>query len=278
MSRSVRTRTSVIAFALGLAVVSPPIASHASTTWDLIGLPIPGETPGANSGWSVATNQDGSIVALGAPQISPTGNGMVQVYELNSGSWSQLGADILSTTADYTGYAIALSSDGLTLAVGSPRADPSARANAGEVRVYRLQAGSWVHIGATIAGAALSDGAGGAVALSATGNRLAVGAPRAPGGIGPGQVTVFDYSSGLNSWTQVGATLQGEADSDAFGTSLSLSDDGAWLAVGAPPTTPVASPTPATSGFSSWTLAPGRSVALTSMAKPLMIEQASRWR
>lgn len=72
------------------------------------------------------------------------------------------------------------------------------------------------------------------MALSATGNRLAVGAARAPSGFGPGQVQVFDYSSGLNSWTQVGATLQGEANDDAFGTSLSLSDDGAWLAVGAP--------------------------------------------
>lgn len=122
----------------------------------------------------------------------------------------------------------------MTLAVGSPRADPGSINNAGEVRVYRLQTGTWVQIGATFTGAATSDGAGTAVALGATGNRLALGAPRAPSGIGPGQVSVFDYSAGTNSWTQVGATLTGEANTDEFGNSLSLSDNGAWLAVGAP--------------------------------------------
>jgi hypothetical protein len=234
MSRCFRTLTSVIALTVGFVLLPLPTPAHASDSWDSIGSPIPGESAGANSGLSVATNQDGSIIAIGAPQILPTGNGMVQVYQLSSGAWSQLGADIVSSSADYTGYALALSSDGLTLAVGSPRADPGAISNAGEVRVYRLQSGSWVQIGATITGAATSDGAGTAVALGATGNRLALGAPRAPSGIGPGQVSVFDYSAGTNSWSQVGATLTGEANNDEFGTSISFSDDGAWLAVGAP--------------------------------------------
>ncbi|CAB4649199.1 MAG: hypothetical protein F2621_05535 [Actinobacteria bacterium] len=234
MSRCFRTLISVVALTAGFVLLPPPTPAHATETWDSIGSPIPGESAGANSGWSVATNQDGSIIAIGAPQISPTGNGMVQVYQLSSGAWSQLGADIVSSSADYTGYALALSSDGLTLAVGSPRADPGSINNAGEVRVYSLQSGTWVQIGATFTGAATSDGAGTAVALSATGNRLAFGASRAPSGIGPGQVSVFDYSAGTNSWTQVGATLTGEANNDEFGNSLSLSDDGAWLAVGAP--------------------------------------------
>lgn len=234
MSRFFRTLTIVIAVALGFALLSPPTASEATNTWDLIGSPISG-APDSSSGASVAMSADGSIVAVGSPEISPAAPGRVKVYQLVAGSWSQLGADVPgAANGDYTGWAVALSSDGLTLAVGAPRADPATLSNAGVVRVYRFQAGAWAQLGADIAGATVSEMFGLSVALSATGNRVAVGAPRAAGGIGPGQVLVFDYSAGPNSWSQVGGTLAGEANTDVFGTSVALSDDGAWLAVGAP--------------------------------------------
>ncbi|MCF8550143.1 MAG: hypothetical protein K9G09_04515 [Pontimonas sp.] len=233
MSRSFRTLTSVIALALALSL-GPLTAAQASNTWDAIGSPITGPA-GSSSGTSVAMSADGSIVAVGSPEIDPVAPGRVKVYQLSSGTWTQLGADIVgAANGDHTGWAVALSSDGLTVAVGSPRADPGGTSNAGVVRVYRFQSGAWAQLGADMSGATVSETFGSSVALSATGNRVAIGVPRATGGTGPGRVLVFDYSTGADSWSQIGATLQGEVNFDMFGNSVSLSDDGAWLAVGAP--------------------------------------------
>lgn len=230
MSRSFRTLTSVIALALALSL-GPLTTAQASNTWDAIGLPIAGST-GSESGTSVATSSDGSIVAIGSPEILLNGPGRVKVYQLSAGTWSQLGADIVgATTGDYTGFSVALSADGLTAAVGSPRADPGAVSNSGVVRVYSLQAETWTQLGADIAGTSVSGQLGYSLAISTSGNRVAIGAP---GASTKGAVSVFDYTAGTNSWGQVGATLDAEASFDDFGTSVSLSDDGAWLAASAP--------------------------------------------
>ena len=78
MSRSFRTLTSAIAVAFALSLVSPPTTAQASNTWDALGLPITGTTS-SESGTSVATSSDGSIVAIGAPEILLNGRGRVKV-------------------------------------------------------------------------------------------------------------------------------------------------------------------------------------------------------
>ncbi len=177
-------------------------------------------------------SSDGSIVAIGSPEALLGSPGRVKVYQLVSGAWTQLGADIVgAANGDYTGWSVALSDDGLTLAVGSPRADPAATSNAGIVRVYRLASGTWTQLGSDIVGTSVSGQLGYALALSSSGNRVAIGAP---GVSTKGAVSVFDYTSGTNSWGQVGATLDAEASFDDFGTSVALSDDGVWLAASAP--------------------------------------------
>ncbi len=234
MSRSPRTLASplasAIALALGLVLLLPPPPAQASNTWDVIGLPITGST-GSESGKSVATNSDGSIVAVGSPEQVLNGPGRVEVYQLTAGTWTQMGADIVGVTNyDWTGSSVALSSDGLTVAVGAPRADPAATNNAGVVRVYRFQSGTWVQLGADLAGTSVSQYVGSAVSLSASGNRLALGAT---GASSRGAATIYDYTSGTNSWAQVGLSLAAEGHLDSFGFSVALSDDGTWLAVGA---------------------------------------------
>jgi hypothetical protein len=230
MSRSFCTLTSVIALALALSLV-PQASAQASNTWEVIGLPITGTTS-SESGTSVATSSDGSIVAIGAPEMLLDTRGRVKIYQLSAGAWTQLGADIVGATdGDYTGFSVALSADGLTVAVGSPRADPGTISNSGVVRVYRLQSGTWTQLGADIAGTSLSGQLGYSVAISSSGNRVAIGAP---GASTKGAVSVFDFTSGTNSWGQVGATLDAEASFDDFGTSVALSDDGVWLAASAP--------------------------------------------
>jgi len=153
MSRSFCTLTSVLILALALSLAPPSTTAQASNTWDALGLPITGTTS-SESGTSVATSADGSIVAIGAPEMLLGTRGRVKIYQLSAGTWTQLGADIVGATdGDYTGFSVALSSDGLTVAVGSPRVT-GAHPFAGVGRIYRLQSGTWTQLGADIAGTA----------------------------------------------------------------------------------------------------------------------------
>lgn len=71
------------------------------------------------------------------------------------------------------------------------------------------------------------SGFAGSVALSANGQRLAVGAD----GTANGTTRVYQRTG--NTWTQIGADIIGEAPGDAAGTSLDLNDAGTRLAIGA---------------------------------------------
>lgn len=150
--------------------------------------------------------------------------------------WQQVGASLNGLAAsDNAGKAVALSSDGQTVAVGVSGSDGGA-SNAGAVVIYKADVNtrSWVPVGAPIFGEAASDAAGTTVSLSADGTRIAVGAPlNDAGGLrDAGQVRVFQWNA-TNGWVQLGADVDGEALGDRSGSAISLSADGTTLAVGA---------------------------------------------
>lgn len=131
---------------------------------------------------------------------------------------------------DRFGTSIALSSNGTVLAVGGNQNDNSG-VDAGHVRIYRNTGGAWSQIGADINGTAIGGWFGRAVDLSADGTILAVGAPENNiNGISSGQVKVFKNLG--NIWVQIGNSLNGRMKT-SLGSSVSLSDDGSVLAVGA---------------------------------------------
>jgi hypothetical protein len=69
--------------------------------------------------------------------------------------------------------------------------------------------------------------------MSSDGARVAIGARGNDGtGTDAGHVRVYAESGG--TWTQVGEDIDGEAAGDMFGTSVSMSSDGARVAIGAP--------------------------------------------
>lgn len=144
--------------------------------------------------------------------------------------WQQRGSDLTGEAAgDESGYSVSLSDDGTILAIGDHKND-SAK---GQVRVYKFASGSWTRLGSDIVGEATGDYFGTAVSLSADGLTLAVGAPFNDGtASNAGHVRVFRYSAG--SWSQLGSDLDGFSASDGFGTAVSLSSDGATVAIGAP--------------------------------------------
>eukprot|EP00553_Chaetoceros_curvisetus_P012814 CAMPEP_0204637214 /NCGR_PEP_ID=MMETSP0717-20131115/35912_1 /ASSEMBLY_ACC=CAM_ASM_000666 /TAXON_ID=230516 /ORGANISM="Chaetoceros curvisetus" /LENGTH=215 /DNA_ID=CAMNT_0051656535 /DNA_START=66 /DNA_END=709 /DNA_ORIENTATION=+ len=89
----------------------------------------------------------------------------------------------------------------------------------------------WKPIGDEIEADAYYDRAGDAVAINADGTRVVFGAYNSRGG--RGHVKVFDYNANADEWEQLGPDIVG-LSGDELGTSISISDNGDVLAIGAP--------------------------------------------
>ncbi|MEC3908125.1 T9SS type A sorting domain-containing protein [Tamlana sp. 2201CG12-4] len=205
-------------------------------SWVQIGADIDGEAANDFSGESVCLSSNGTILAIGATEndgANGTDSGHVRVYENQSGSWVQIGADIDGEAAeDFSGLSVSLSGDGTIVAVGAESNDGANGTDSGHVRVYENQSGSWVQVGVDIDGEAADDYFGTSVKLSNNGNILAVGALGNDGnGTDSGHVRIFENQSG--NWVQIGSDIDGEATEDFSGESISLSADGSIVAIGA---------------------------------------------
>ena len=233
-------------------------------------------------GNSVALSGDGNALAVGAvfesssttginstPDQSAPFAGAVYVFARSTGTWSQQAYVKSSNTEamDTFGNSVAMSSDGNTLAVGTPREDSAltgvaagmvneatsgnAATESGAVYVYTRSAGTWSQQAYVKASNTEADDAFGmAVALSGDGSTLAVGAFKESSalfGVTAGAVNeatagnaafqagaVYIYTRIAGTWSQdayVKASNTGAGD--AFGIAVALSGDGNALAVGA---------------------------------------------
>ena len=183
-----------------------------------------------------------------------------------SATWSATGRlqvsnaeadDHLGPGGALMGPTLAISRDGSTLAVGAPDEDSAARGvdgdqtdneayAAGAVYVLVRDGDGWSQQAYLKASNTdLGDGFGFAVALSADGSTLAVGAnyeDSATSGIDGDQSDNSAYESGAvyvyardnGDWSQQAYIKPSDTDeADRYGFSVALSDDGATLAVGA---------------------------------------------
>jgi hypothetical protein len=233
--------------------------------WKRLGQDIDGETAGDGSGQSVSLSADGTIVAIGGYNNDGTttsttdirGHVRIYKYELvQANIWSQLGGDIDGEAAgDQSGQSVSLSADGYTVAIGANSNDGTTT-NAGDirghVRVYTyglLQPNIWSQLGGDIDGEAATDQSGLSISLSADGSIVAVGAWKNDGipGVDRGHIRIYKYDAskftavtnqslsnfGPVGWTRLGADIDGEAASDQFGRSVSLSANGTIVAIGA---------------------------------------------
>ncbi len=174
--------------------------------------------------------------------------GAVYTYVRNGTTWA-VGDYIkasLPGSLDQFGDVLALSDDGNTLAVGVPEEDSNAtgidgnqgdnsKSAAGAVYVYaRDPSGIWTQQAYIKSPASNTNGRFGlAVALSANGNRLAVGEEEC---LAASDGCVYVYSRAGSIWSASPAVLQASNAElgDRFGTAVALSDNGNTLAVGAP--------------------------------------------
>ena len=218
-------------------------------------------------GQAVSLSDDGSTLAVGAmledsstigvgttPNDDGTADrsGAVYVFIRSGSSWSQQAYIKASNTGfnDQFGYAVSLSGDGNTLAVGANFEDSNetgiingpgtgtgtdnSAGNSGAVYVFSRSGFNWsqqAYIKASNAG--LGDFFGATVSLSTDGDTLAVGAKDEDStATQSGAAYVFSRSGAI--WSeQAFLKASNIGGGDFFGTAVSLSGDGNTLAVSA---------------------------------------------
>ena len=204
------------------------------SAWVQVGSDIDGEAAGDQFGTSVSIDGDGDRIAVGGIGNDATASnaGHVRVYFWDGISWIQLGDDLDGETrSDNFGNTIELDIDGDRLAIGGAQNNGTGP-NAGHVRVFNWSGNSWDQLGSDIDGEASGDLFGSSVAINSSGNRIAVGAANASNGsINTGHVRVYDWDG--SSWNQLGGDIDGEADEDLFGGSISLNAIGSRVFIGA---------------------------------------------
>ena len=205
--------------------------------WTQLGEAIEGDANGNMFGWSVSISSDGTTVAIGAPTNNDF-SGYVRVYEAvedgdgGMASWQIVGQDIDGENEDdLSGWSVSLSADGMTVAIGAVWNDDGGK-DSGHARIYNLIDGEWEKLGQDIDGQYPGDEFGTSVSISSDGLTVAVGAPyNNDNGDFSGKVQVYRLNNG--EWAQVGQDLIGAAIEDRSGWSVSLSNDGNTLAIGA---------------------------------------------
>ena len=159
---------------------------------------------------------------------------------------TQLGEDIDGEAAgDESGYSVSLSADGTIVAIGAYNNNSVT----GHVRVYQRDTNAtigWTQLGGDIDGEAASDRSGWSVSLSSDGFIVAIGATF--NNNANGHVRVYQYDStkttadtnqssstfGPVGWNRLGQDIDGYSQVyNYFGSSVSLSEDGSFVAIGA---------------------------------------------
>jgi len=202
------------------------IYSFNGSQWEQIGDSIVGDANYDHFGFCVSM-PDEYTVAIGAPYYGDD-RGHVKVYrrEVNAQEivWTQRGSDIIGAgDYDEAGFSISMPDDE-TIAIGSP-ADES---DQGHIRVFEWDGDSWERKGDPIAGEATGDKFGWSVSMPDA-NTVAIGAPY-NSGTSKGHVRVYYWYN--NAWSQKGSDIDGEANSDQSGWSVSMPDAGT-VAIGA---------------------------------------------
>ncbi len=111
------------------------------TAWSKLGSDIDGEALEDRSGQSISLSGDGTLIAIGAPSNDGNGNksGHTRIYQWDSDDWVRVGSDIDGEAADdQSGWAVSLSSDGSTVAIGTKHNDGNGD-DAGHVRVFKVR-------------------------------------------------------------------------------------------------------------------------------------------
>lgn len=218
--------------------------------------------PYPSFGKAVSVSSDGNTLAVGAMTEwaaerddvegrAPGGQGVVYLFQKSGSQWTQQARISASDKQprDLFGWAVALSGDGSTLAVGAMAEGTNTTGaegrsgmtpgspGSGIAYIFVRDGAGWKEQHRILPSIATNDANfGHAVSLSDDGNTLLVGAPGGRGtatGATCGVAFVFERSQG--AWTETKKLLPDHGDDgDSFGVAVAVSGNGTTVAVGAP--------------------------------------------
>lgn len=198
--------------------------------------------PSGFFGSSVAMNNNGDCIAVGAPNATAGGvggAGKVYIYVSGSGGWFEQSIVTASDkfTADNFGTSVAMNALGNRIVVGAPLAS-SIAADSGKVYVYVSGSNGWTQQGSggnsfiSASNGSFNDQFGDAVSMNGDGDRISV----------TGGSYCYVYVSGNNGWTQQGnsgwsvntGSFISASDSTFGFDSIDMSSDGKKIITGTP--------------------------------------------
>lgn len=199
-----------------------------SSTWVETKLSASDGTSNETFGACVSLSSDGNTLIVGAPGFDSSNIGAAYVYYWNGSSWVETKLTASDgASGDFFGESVSISGDGNTVAVGA-RNDDDKGSNSGSVYIYRWNGSSWVQTKLTASDGAAGDQFGCCVSASEDGDTIAVGARDDDD---KGSVYVYGWNG--SSWNGPKFTASDGVAGDYFGWSVSLSDDGNTIVIGA---------------------------------------------
>ncbi len=183
---------------------------------------------GDRFGRSVAMSGDGTRVLVGA-DLKDAGRGAAWIYHRVGSTWTEEARLVPSRAAggDTFGYAVALDATGGRAVVGAPLLD-EVQTNVGGAFVFSRTGSAWAQEGLLIAGTrAAGDGVGDAVAISATGDRVMLGASLLDDGGVTNCGGAYVYRRGGTTWVEEARVVASDREAgELAGQFVSLSADG----------------------------------------------------
>jgi hypothetical protein len=224
--------------------------------WTQVGNTLTGPQSSPTQGYfgetSVSISGDGTIIAVGSRLEDPDGGtdkGTVRVFYLSGSTWTILPDSSSETTnigtgtsalrndifvgaanSDQLGFQTKLSYDGKTILMTAPNYDDSsAGTDVGQARIYTYSNGAWSKKGVFLIGSA-NDHLGYSADMSEDGNCIVLG------GYNGVDDNAWIYIWNGSLWVNRGASATNPAftrtDSDQFGKSCAINNDGTVIAFG----------------------------------------------
>jgi hypothetical protein len=209
-------------------------------TYDLVGtdwvqrgsvMAPPGVVGGEGFPASVCLADSEKVLFVGASRAG--GNGRVAVFDLVAGAWVLRGTMIDSGCAagGRFGRSVAASSDALRLFAAAPYAGGGSGGGKGVVYAYVWNGDTGAYDQVTSATGGDDQQLGMALACSADGATVFMGAPASPAA---GQVYVVPYDGSTFGAASASVTPSDPGGTDLFGQSIAASASGLVLYIGAP--------------------------------------------
>jgi len=202
-----------------------------------------GQSSSDEYGNAIALSQDGNRLVVGS-RSENAHTGAMRIYQRNDSmaagatdaavSWSLMKGGLISgqNPLEQAGWSVSISADGNVAAMGSPKGGSYGGGSILAFKYNELSLG-WDPYGSIIEGLSSGVESGYSISLSESGSTMAVGSPKASNLDGlrnAGKTTV--YSMSRSSWQMLGQELHGEAESDADGTSVAISQNGTIVVIG----------------------------------------------